>query len=487
MNASVHLHAHSITGRILPYPRRFLRIWRSRPGWAIINEVDATNLRLPRETHAAPMENISDKLKELIATKGLMTGTDLSRQRESLARQRLAGEFEIEQCVPGELVHEDAGPFYLVRRDLPLDSRQGGIALGAVLEAIPEHIALSACDPELDAFDPSTAVFMDAETTGLAGGTGTVAFLVGVGYFTEDAFRLDQCFLRDFDEEEAMLQYLDHVFARGETVVTFNGKTFDIPLLRTRFVANRQPFRLDGAMHFDLIHAVRRIWKLRLKDCSLSHVERAVLGIQRQGDVPSAEIPQIWFDYLRTRDARDLKRVFYHHRMDILSLVALTALLSQCLDVPQGRGFEHAEDRLSLVRLHFRQKRFEDAVSHAKQLLETQTEPFIRRECFELLGFASKRVQDWTTMENTWRRMACEFPSDLLCRLELAKHHEHRTRNLAEAERICVEALERLETRAVRDPEDELETLQGRAFQRRLERICRKLSRAGIDDGLEHA
>jgi uncharacterized protein YprB with RNaseH-like and TPR domain len=359
--------------------------------------------------------------------------------------------------------------------------------LGAVLEAIPEHIALSACDPELDAFDPSTALFMDAETTGLAGGTGTIAFLVGVGYFTENAFRLDQCFLRDFDEEEAMLEYLDRVFAHSETVVTFNGKTFDIPLLRTRFVANRQPFRLDGAMHFDLIHAVRRIWKLRLKDCSLSNVERVVLGIQRQGDVPSAEIPQIWFDYLRTRDARDLKRVFYHHRMDILSLVALTALLSQCLDVPHGRGFEHAEDRLCLVRLHFRQKRFEDAVSHAKQLLETETEPFIRRECLELLGFASKRLQDWTTMEDTWRLMAREFPSDLLCRLELAKHHEHRTRNLAEAERVCVEALERLGTRAMRDPEDELGTLQGRTFQRRLERIRRKLSKAGIDDGLEQA
>jgi hypothetical protein len=424
------------------------------------------------------MSDIKDKLKELLANKSLMTGAEWTRKREALEQRRRAGDFEIDKCVPGQVLGDDTGGFYRVRHDLPAATRQGGIELGAVLDAIPEHIALSACDCELERFDPATAVFLDTETTGLAGGAGTVAFLVGVGYFADDVFRLDQCFMRDFDDEEAMLRYLEPLFARCETVVSFNGKSFDVPLLRARFVSNRMPFHLDAARHFDLVHAARRIWKLRIKDCSLANVEQAVLGIHRQGDIPSAEIPQIWFEYLRTRDARPLRRVFYHHKMDVLSLVALTALLSHCLDAPHGEGFDHAEDRLSLTRLHFRQKRFEDAAGHAKQLLEIETDQFIRRECLELLAFAAKRLRDWTTMEETLDLMVREFPIDLLARLELAKHHEHRTRNLPEARRICEETLQFLQMRVALGHEDEIENLQVQAFQRRLDRIRRKLARA---------
>jgi len=352
------------------------------------------------------------------------------------------------------------------------------VELGAVLGAIPEHIALSACDTELEAFDPATALFIDAETTGLAGGTGTVAFLVGVGYMNQGAFRLDQCFMRDFDDEEPMLRYLDTLFKQGEAVVSFNGKSFDVPLLRSRFISQRMPFRLDAALHFDLVHAARRFWKMRLKDCSLGNIEREVLGIQRHGDIPSAEIPQIWMDYLYTRDARVLPRVFYHHKMDILSLTALTALLSQCLDVPAGQGFEHAEDRLSLVRLHFRQKRYEDVRVHAHELLETDLDPLVRRECLELLAFAQKRLQDWDLMEETWSLMFQEFPREILPRLELAKHHEHRTRNLFEAARICEETLEFLHTRNALGHDDDFDAWQARSFQHRLDRLRRKIAKA---------
>ena len=428
------------------------------------------------------MADLNDKLRQLLANRDLITGAQLSRQREVIDRQRCAGSFEIDQCVPGEVGGDEQGHFYLVRTDFPLDTVQGRIPLGAVLETIPEHIALSACDSDLEEFDPATALFMDTETTGLAGGSGTVAFLIGAGYFTEGVFRLEQCFMRDFDDEDPMLRYLDTLFARCETIVSFNGKTFDIPLLQTRFISNRLPFRLAAAMHFDLIHAVRRLYKTRLKDCSLANVERTVLGVRRHGDVPGSEIPQIWFDYLRSRDARTLKRVFYHHQMDILSLVALTALLSQCLDVPHGGGFDHAEDRLSLVRLHFRQKRFEDVVSHARQLLETDLESVLRRECLELLACAAKRLQDWTTMEETWCLITREFPSDLLPRLELAKHYEHRARNLVEARRICEETLQYLETRAALSRNNDLDTAETNAFRHRLDRLQRKLGKADFDN-----
>lgn len=428
------------------------------------------------------MSDTHDKLKSLLAKKALMTGAEWRRQHDELAQRRAAGEFELDKTIPGQPVGDGESQFYLVRSEFPLDTHQGCMALGAVLEAIPEHIALAACDPDLEDFDPLKTLFIDTETTGLSGGTGTVAFLVGVGYFTGNVFRLDQCFMRDYDEEEPMLAYLGELFSGYDTVVSYNGKSFDVPLLRTRFIANRMRFPLDAASHFDLLHVARRLWKMRIQDCSLSSVERAVLGIERHGDVPSSEIPEIWFAYLRNRDARPLERVFYHHRMDVLSLVALMARLSQCLEAPEGQGFEHAQDRLSLVRLHFRQRHYDEVITVAAALLESAMDDVLRRECLELLGFACKRLRDWQRMAETWSLMMTRFPSEPLPRLELAKHHEHRTRNLFEAERICSETVEFLQTPAGAAAEGQFDPWLLDAFNYRLARIRRKLSRAQAGD-----
>ena len=417
----------------------------------------------------------SNRLRNLLDHHGLISGAALPSQRAEQHAHIEAGSFDIDTLVPGEVIGDHDQSFYLVRRDFPLDHRQGTVPLSAALEAVPKHIALSACDAGLEAFDPEKTLFIDTETTGLSGGTGTVAFLVGAGYFTEGVFRLEQCFMRDYDDEEPMLRYLDGIFRRCDAVVSYNGKSFDMPLLRTRFTANRLTFGLDGALHFDLVHAARRFWKLRLRDCSLGNIERVILGLQRFGDVPSAEIPQIWFDYLNSGNATRLEHVFYHHSMDILSLVSLTALLSQCLDAPDGHGFEHDEDRLSLVRLYFRQKRFDDVVRHARDLLDAETAGPIRHDCLEMLALAHKRLHHWNEMEETWDLLVRESPEAILPRLELAKHHEHRTRNLPAAERICRETLELLETRAALDRDPSLPHTQ--AFRRRLERVQRKLAK----------
>jgi tetratricopeptide (TPR) repeat protein len=252
-------------------------------------------------------------------------------------------------------------------------------------------------------------------------------------------------------------------------------------LLRSRFITNRIPFRIDAAMHFDLLHASRRFWRIRLKDCSLGNVERAILGVRRKGDVPSWEIPQLWFEYLRTRDARPLERVFNHHRYDILSLVSLTAWLSRCLQEPDGDGFEHVEDRLSLVRLHYRQKRYEDVVRHGRRLLETDADEFIRRECIALLADAYRRMEEWTLVEETWSLMLREYPKDLQARLELAKLHEHRTRNLTEAYRICRETVQLLETRETLGRELGFADIGMADFLHRLQRIERKLKKYGFE------
>jgi len=410
-----------------------------------------------------------------------MRGSDWMQRLDDLRKQRESGEFEIDTVVSGHVVGDDDLGFYLVQETLPHDTHQGAIDLGAVLDVCGDHIALSASDDELREFDPRKALFVDTETSGLSGGTGTVAFLVGVGYFVEDEFRLDQCFMRDYDDEEPMLEYLAEVFKGKEAVVSYNGKSFDLPLLRTRFIQNRIPFRADSVMHFDLLHAARRFWKRRLGACNLTNVERMILGIERHGDVPSYEIPQMWFDYIRTRDARRLDGVFYHHKMDILSLVALTAWLSRCLSSPDGSGFEHAEDRLSMVRVFFMQKKYESVIVQGEQLLEIEEQGALRKECLEYLALAAKRLHDWQRMEDSYTLLLRENPTNLVARLELAKHHEHRTRNLLDAERHCAEAVDYLETRAALGRATEFEAAPLAAFQRRLERIRRKLGRGKGD------
>ncbi|MCP4639864.1 MAG: hypothetical protein GY851_05500 [bacterium] len=430
------------------------------------------------------MSELKGKLGELLGTKGLMSGAEWRRKLETLEEQRASGEYEIDTVVNGEVVGEDEDVFYRVRQDFPLDTRHGALTLGAALEAPGELIALSACDDDLETFDAARAVFIDTETTGLSGGTGTVAFLVGVGYFTDNAFRLEQCFMRDYDEEEPLLTYLDGLFRDKDALVSYNGKSFDVPLLRTRFIQNRIPFRLDAGLHFDLVHAARRFLKRRLGGCSLGNVEKAVLGIQRHGDVPSSEIPQMYFDYLRTRDARPLKGVFYHHQMDILSLVTLTAWLAHGLDGERG-GFEHREDRISLVRVHYLRKEYDEVVEKGTRLLEEDLEATVRHEVLEYLGFAFKRIGAWPRMEETWSLLLEESPKHLLARLELAKHHEHRSRNLLKAEELCAEAVQALEIRAALGRSEGTESPQLDMFTHRLERIRRKLGRESVGDGGE--
>lgn len=403
------------------------------------------------------------------------TGVSTSRYHQHSDFECDAEPLPLESAVPGEVVGSGAEGFYLVRSEYPLETQVGPVSLAEVLQSSAHQIAFSAKDPDLAGFDPRTALFVDTETIGLAGGTGTVAFLIGVGYFQGECFCLDQCFMRDFDDEEPMLQYLAEIFRKGTALVSYNGKSFDLPLLRTRFIQNRIPARLDALQHLDLVHVARRFWKRRLADCSLGNIEREVLGIWREDDVPSYLIPQMWFEFLRSGDARPLEGVFYHHKMDILSLAGLLGWLARCLGGGEGAGFAHAADRLSLIRAHFLQGRSEDVLTYGKQFLDEEAAGALRAECFEMLAITSKKLQHWQEMARCWEQLLDEFPGNLTALTELAKFHEHRSRDLPRAEALCREALECLKppvytSRGVLDEKPEL------ALYRRLERIQRKIA-----------
>ena len=414
--------------------------------------------------------DIKNKLEDLLKKRGVMSGAAWQAERQAkLDRGEELQPKAQSRDLPGQLEGTEDFGFQLIRKDYPLDTIHGNMNLGAVLESSGEHIALSAKDDELVDFDPRRTCFMDTETTGLAGGAGTTAFLVGVGYFHEDVFRLDQCFMRDYDDEEPMLQFLADRFRECDTVVGYNSKSFDLPLLRTRFIQNRIPFHGEAMMHYDLVHAARRFWKKRLKDCSLGNIEREILNIRRQGDVPSHLIPQMWFDFLHSGDARPLHGVFYHHEVDILSLVTLTAYLAQCLDAPEGEAFEHDEDQLSLVRVLYTQKKYTEVITSGNAFLERTGETPLRRECYEMMGLGAKRLQRFQDMQNFFEALLDEFPNDLQARHELAKHHEHRTRDLVTARKLCEDGCERALPGGVEEE----------AFIHRFNRIEKKINKMG--------
>ena len=190
-------------------------------------------------------------------------------------------------------------------------------------------------------------MFVDLETTGLAGGAGTYAFLVGCAWFepfgpsarggrTSDAvFRVRQFFLSDFGAEPLLLGALARAAADAGALVTYNGKTFDVPLIDTRFVLHRMPTPFGSLPHVDMLHAARRLWRAPEEEgasCRLSVLERSVCGHVREGDVPGFEIPARYFHYVRTGDARPLAGVFEHNRLDLLSLAVLTASAAQLLE-----------------------------------------------------------------------------------------------------------------------------------------------------------
>src|SRR5437870_1746133 len=216
------------------------------------------------------------------------------------------------EVLGGELVETGAGPLLVVRREYPLTHTHGREPLGPAFAA-PLDLLSAVARAETPAGNSRGLLFLDTETTGLAGGTGTYTFLVGVGRLDGDRFIVEQYFMRDFDEEPALLAALVPLLEQAAGVVTFNGSAFDLPLLETRFVLARRrwPPRLP---HLDLLRPARRVFAPRCADCRLTTLEREVLGLEREDDVPGALIPTLYFDFLRSRRAAPLSRVFDHNR-----------------------------------------------------------------------------------------------------------------------------------------------------------------------------
>jgi uncharacterized protein YprB with RNaseH-like and TPR domain len=374
----------------------------------------------------------------------------------------------VEQVVDGAVVETVEGPLVVVRREYPLSHRHGRLPLADAL-AIPPAVLSLIARAEAAPAQARGLLFLDTETTGLAGGTGTYAFLVGVGYVEGDRFVVVQHFMRDFDEEPALLAALHPYLESATGLVTFNGSGFDVPLLETRFVLQRR--RWPGMLHVDLLRPARRVWATRLEDCRLVTLERQVLGLVRENDVPSALIPSLYFDFLRCRRAAPLARVFSHNRDDVLSLAALLGWFTRA-----GDGEEAALDAAELAglgRLWERADPERGAACYRAALAAGLAGPDAHRVRLRL-ALREKRRARWPEACALWQAAAGGDGFDPRPWEELAKYHEHRRGDLAGARAVVLEALDL--ARAARASGRVVEELAYRL--RRLERRLGRVRRA---------
>ena len=383
----------------------------------------------------------------------------------------------IDQLVEGGRVCTPHGDCFVAERYHPAGHPHGSLRLEEALEIDPRVLPWLGRAPELAGLDLTRAVFVDTETTGLAGGTGTYAFLVGLGHFDGPRFVVRQLFMEDYGGEEALLHTLAEVLAPFSAVVTFNGRVFDLPLLETRFLMSRRPFPLRGVLHLDLLFPARRLWKERLGSCALSSLEVEILGVEREDDVPGWMIPSLYFDYLRGRDPRPLVRVFEHNRLDILSMATLLARLARQHSDPFNPEWEHCQDLFSLGTVFEGLGLSERAAQCYERAVALAPRGELRAKAMVRLGNLYKRLQQRQDAAAIWRALASSGHAyTTFAYVEMAKHHEHVTREYLEAERLTLQALAALELRAVRGGGWQVEQ-ERRDLERRLARIRRKMAR----------
>ena len=310
---------------------------------------------------------------------------------------------------------------------------------------------------------PEEILFLDLETTGLSQGTGTYAFLVGMGYFLGGKYHLRQIFLRNFLEESAFLRYTLGVIAPFRFLVSFNGKRFDIPLLETRFTLFSLDSRIGEAFQWDLLYPSRRLWQDRLEDCRLETLEKRRLEVAREGrDIRGDQIPGLYFRYIHEENARDMDRIVYHNAMDLLSLTTLVIHLDRCL---KEKDPVHV-NLLSMGRFYERKGKQEDG-----------------RKCYEIasgrgsagrekdialfrLARQMKREGDLEKAVGVWKELIQNNSHQVVdCCIELAKYYEHKTKELEQAVKTVEHAFLHIDTMDV--------GLQ-RLLQKRLDRLKKK-------------
>jgi hypothetical protein len=381
--------------------------------------------KLERRKHeAGPSPDLIKKLKSRMKK--------IEDQRRPIHRLRDGKKEPPQQrCdLAGEEIHTEKGAVLVCSKRYPASYRHGRFTAADFLRAGPGLAAL-AKDNRFKDMDLTRALFLDTETTGLSGGTGTLSFLVGVGWLEDTGvFKVEQYFCREPGEEGAQLSLLAERLEWAACLVTFNGRSFDIPLLNTRFILQKMTNPGYGLPHLDLLHVARRVFKKRLASCRLGNLEGTVLGFERIGDIPGSEIPSVYAAFLRGGPVEPIEAVLEHNALDLVGLAALGAVIEEMYGNP-GQ-VEHAADSLGLARAARVAGDNEAADNHLFHA--SLSGP--KKESAEALFIAAQeasRNRDYARAKTLLLRALEKNPNSAPVHLALAKLLEHRDKNFEKA------------------------------------------------------
>jgi uncharacterized protein len=374
------------------------------------------------------MDSITGKLSHIAALKPRPRILDRSSETASNSEKLL-------QLLDGENRVNRLGSHIRVCR------RFDGPAAGALELRALQLIASGPMDILGDA---SQWLFLDTETTGLAGGSGTYAFLVGLAWWEADGFVVEQYFMRNHGEEPSLLlEGLDRLTQR-RILVTFNGKSFDWPLLQTRYRMTRVGSIPEPLAHLDLLHPARRLWRLDLKSVALAQLERHILRLDRGQDIPSETIPQRYFDFLRGGSPDAIAEVFRHNQMDLCGLASLALHMTQVLSDPEKNDCS-AGELFGISRLLHKRGEKHLAGRFYQKALEGGLPEDAKRSAQKELAILAKRECNFDLSNSLWEKLLDDTAEGLRAYEQLAIYYEHHAASPQNAVMISRQAIARLQ------------------------------------------
>ncbi len=386
----------------------------------------------------------------------------------------------------GAVVERSEGAVIIVDREYTADSLHGRTPIGDIVSTINGGLdamkVMAKAWPAAQGID-GRLLFLDLETTGLFTGAGTQAFLVGCAAIEGTSIRVRQFVMPGFEHERAVLNEFASWAKPQGTICTYNGRSFDVPLIETRFMYHRAPCFLDGLPHLDMLHAARRLWRQRPltmgtpdpddSSCSLGVLEKHIAGLHRVGDVPGFEIPSRFFDFVRGGDARPLEAVLEHNRLDLISLAAVLARAITLITSGPAAA-STAQEAYGLARVYERAGEYDNAEASLLRTIEfakrVGAEPEVHGEALRRLAWIRRRNRRQHDAAEAWQELAslprCAASLRREAREALAIHYEHRSKNLDRARQHALDLLADAEANADR-------------VRYRLDRLERKLSQRG--------